>query len=60
MIGRYITQDPIGLDGGLSLYTYPLNTVTNIDSLGLSTMIIGNGPVPDNPFGHVLLLTAMD
>ena len=22
------------------------------DPLGLSTMIIGNGPVPDNPFGH--------
>ncbi|TBL40606.1 RHS repeat protein, partial [Hafnia alvei] len=35
-IGRYITQDPIGLDGGLNLYMYPLNSVTNIDPLGLS------------------------
>lgn len=24
----------------------------HVDPLGLSTMIIGNGPVPDNPFGH--------
>ncbi|KAA0259800.1 hypothetical protein ERL64_21640, partial [Hafnia alvei] len=29
-------QDPIGLDGGLNLYMYPLNSVTNIDPLGLS------------------------
>ncbi|MFS6892580.1 RHS repeat-associated core domain-containing protein [Escherichia coli] len=50
--GRYITQDPIGLAGGWSLYAYPLNPVQHVDPLGLSTMIIGNGPVPDNPFGH--------
>ncbi|EKQ5657711.1 RHS repeat protein, partial [Escherichia coli] len=31
--GRYITQDPIGLEGGWSLYAYPLN---GIDPLGLS------------------------
>ncbi|MGU0016466.1 hypothetical protein ACVXG9_18190, partial [Escherichia coli] len=24
----------------------------HVEPLGLSTMIIGNGPVPDNPFGH--------
>lgn len=34
-IGRYITQDPIGLDGGINLYTYPLNPVIGIDPLGL-------------------------
>ncbi|EPD1465986.1 TPA: RHS repeat protein, partial [Escherichia coli] len=50
--GRYITQDPIGLEGGWNLYQYPLNPVQHVDPLGLSTMIIGNGPVPDNPFGH--------
>lgn len=41
-VGRYITQDPIGLDGGLNLYTYPLNTVTNIDPLGLTVVFNGN------------------
>ncbi|MBA3109884.1 RHS repeat-associated core domain-containing protein, partial [Salmonella enterica] len=50
--GRYITQDPIGLRGGWNFYQYPLDPITDIDPLGLSTMIIGNGPVPDNPFGH--------
>ncbi len=50
--GRYIIQDPIGLKGGWNLYQYPLNPVQHVDPLGLSTMIIGNGPVPDNPFGH--------
>ena len=34
--GRYITQDPIGLMGGLNPYQYPLNPVTNIDPLGLA------------------------
>ncbi|SQJ44391.1 core protein [Salmonella enterica] len=33
--GRYISQDPIGLHGGLNPYTYPLNPVTEIDPLGL-------------------------
>ncbi|HFT7722845.1 TPA: RHS repeat-associated core domain-containing protein, partial [Escherichia coli] len=35
-LGRYITQDPIGLAGGWSLYAYPLNPVNGIDPLGLS------------------------
>ncbi|MFW0766979.1 RHS repeat-associated core domain-containing protein [Trabulsiella odontotermitis] len=33
--GRYITQDPIGLVGGLNPYIYPLNPATEIDPLGL-------------------------
>jgi len=34
-IGRYITQDPIGLFGGINFYRYPLNPNQDIDSLGL-------------------------
>ena len=35
--GRFISQDPIGLKGGLNPYTYPLNPITDIDPLGLIT-----------------------
>ena len=34
-IGRYITQDPIGLRGGMSFYSYPVNPLQFIDPLGL-------------------------
>ncbi|UYW73015.1 hypothetical protein OFY05_16180 [Pseudocitrobacter faecalis] len=41
MLGRYITQDPIGLLGGLHPYTYyPLNPITEIDPLGLLAFAI--------------------
>ena len=33
---RYITQDPIGLEGGWNQYQYPLNPIALIDPLGLS------------------------
>ncbi|SQA67617.1 Cell wall-associated polypeptide CWBP200 [Yokenella regensburgei] len=33
--GRYITQDPIGLRGGLNSYKYPLDPVSRVDPLGL-------------------------
>ncbi|MIB42305.1 RHS repeat protein [Escherichia coli] len=33
--GRYITQDPIGLEGGWNLYNYPLNPIIRMDPLGL-------------------------
>jgi RHS repeat-associated protein len=35
-IGRYITRDPIGIAGGMNLYSYVHNPVTWIDPLGLS------------------------
>ncbi len=34
--GRYITQDPIGLKGGMNLYQYPSDPVGYVDPLGLS------------------------
>ncbi|QIP54874.1 RHS repeat-associated core domain-containing protein [Hafnia alvei] len=36
MIGRYITQDPIGLRGGLNYYVYPLDPLQQVDTLGLT------------------------
>ena len=33
----YITQDPIGLNGGWNGYTYPLNPVKGVEPLGLIT-----------------------
>lgn len=35
-IGRYISQDPIGLMGGLNAYQYTPNLVGYVDPLGLS------------------------
>lgn len=35
--GRFVSQDPIGLKGGLNPYHYPLNPVIDIDPLGLFT-----------------------
>ena len=41
-LGRYITQDPIGLEGGWNLYQYPLDPLINIDPLGLDQSLFSN------------------
>ncbi|WP_234830992.1 RHS repeat-associated core domain-containing protein, partial [Pseudomonas savastanoi] len=38
-IGRFITQDPIGLEGGFNLYQYAHNPAAWIDPWGLSELL---------------------
>ena len=45
--GRYISADPIGLKGGLNLYSYGPNPLSWIDPLGLT-----KAPVYENPGHH--------
>jgi len=45
--GRFVSQDPIGLAGGLNLYSYAPNPLSWIDPLGLSKDPIGS---ENNPF----------
>ncbi|MBT2773358.1 hypothetical protein J7J47_14110 [Halomonas sp. ISL-60] len=37
--GRYISQDPIGLNGGTNLYSYVTNPTGMVDPLGLSGLL---------------------
>lgn len=41
--GRFISQDPIGLAGGINLYAYAPNPLTYIDPLGLCKLRGSNG-----------------
>ncbi len=49
-IGRYTTPDPIGLDGGLNLYSYALNnTLILIDPWGLKVIYLPGVHPPNDP-----------
>ncbi|EAP3044689.1 RHS repeat protein, partial [Salmonella enterica] len=45
--GRFVSQDPIGLNGGINLYQYAPNPLSWVDPLGLSGEPIGS---ENNPF----------
>jgi len=50
--GRYITPDPIGLEGGVNLFTYVEgNPVNGIDTEGLATIIAKQGGVTIEHYG---------
>jgi RHS repeat-associated protein len=49
--GRYVSQDPIGLDGGLALYLYTSDPLSLIDPYGLAACREGT-PLPAIPRGN--------
>ena len=54
MLGRYITQDPIGLRGWMNAYIYTVNPMKKIDLLGLCGM---HGSSVSNVLLPILLVT---
>lgn len=50
-VGRFVSQDPIGLNGGDNLYFYAINSLTWIDPFGLSPRRRRN-PHPTNAQHH--------
>lgn len=49
--GAFISQDPIGLAGGINLYQYAANPLAWVDPLGLSLLLPGERHV--GPYGKL-------
>ena len=47
-IGSYVNQDPIGLNGGVNLFVYPLNPKQSIDPFGLMEVLARQLPSGDS------------
>jgi RHS repeat-associated protein len=50
-LGRYLSPDPIGLEGGLNLYAYGLNPVGWFDPMGWHSLQVDSGGIPGVPSG---------
>ena len=47
-VGRFVSQDPIGLIGGMNIYAFGPNTAEYVDPLGLSAVKLGRNMAADN------------
>ena len=63
-VGRFASQDPMGLLGGFNLFSYAPNSLTWIDPFGLccdcksgTATIHHQQGTPQNPFGHYTIET---
>ncbi len=57
--GRYVTQDPIGLGGGLNKFLYPVNPISWVDPLGLKSRMCCR-KIPSLPASHCAIETIDD